>query len=273
MQFSKVALIGSLATVLAALPPANAQPPRAPMPMPMMSSSYIGVMLHQIDSDRAKALNLPEVEGVEVTRVGPDSPADKAGLKAGDVVLDYNGQRVESMEQFSRMVHETPPGREVKLGISRNGSAQTLMVKVGTRPMPVVAGVPPPGRFDIHMPDVPRSFMSWRSAALGVECESLDGQLAQYFGVKEGVLVRSVLTGSAAEKAGVKAGDVITRVGDGKVATPADVSSRIRSMHGTPIPLVVMRDHKEMTISVAISEDDRGSYEPEGRERSVNSVR
>src|SRR5277367_398402 len=111
MQFFKMALMGSVIAGLVAIPPANAQPPRAPMSMPMASGSYIGVMLHEINSERAKALNLPEVQGVEVTRVGPDSPADKAGLKAGDVVLDNNGQRVESMEQFSRMVHETPPGR------------------------------------------------------------------------------------------------------------------------------------------------------------------
>jgi serine protease Do len=271
MQFSKSALMCSLASCLAVLPPASGQAPRAPMPM--ASGSYIGVMLHEIDSDRAKALNLPEVAGVEITRVGPESPADKAGLKAGDVVLEYNGQPVESMEQFSRMVHETPPGREVKLGINRSGSAQTVVVKVGTRPLPGIAGLVPPERFDIHMPDVPRSFMSWRSAALGVECESLDGQLAQYFGVKEGVLVRSVLKGSAAEKAGIKAGDVITRVGDAKVATPADVSSRIRSAHGTPIPVVLMRDHKELTFSITINEDDRGGYAPEGRARAVNSIR
>jgi len=131
----------------------------------------------------------------------------------------------------------------------------------------------PPERFDIHMPDIPRSFMAWRSAALGVECESLEGQLAQYFGVKEGVLVRSVLKGSAAEKAGVKAGDVITRIGEAKVATPADVSSRIRAVHGAPVPVVVMRDHKEVTLTVTISDDDRGSYEPEGRAGAVNSIR
>jgi serine protease Do len=267
---SKMALIGSLAACLAVLPPASAQPPRVPVALP--SGSYIGVMLHEVDSDRAKALSLPEVGGVEVTRVGPDSPADKAGLKPGDVILEYNGQRVESMEQFSRMVHETPPGRDIKLAISRNGSAQTVMVKVGTRPMPGIVGAPPE-RFDIHMPDIPRSVMSWRSAALGVECESIQGQLADYFGVKEGVLIRSVLKGSAAERAGVKAGDVITRVGDSKVATPADVSSRIRSVHGTPIPLVLMRDHKEMTLTVTISEDDHGSYEPDSRTRAVNSIR
>lgn len=97
-----------------------AQTPRA------AGSSFIGVMVQEIDGHRAKALKLPEEAGVEVTRIEPDSPAETAGLKVGDVVLHYNGQRVEGMEQFSRLVHETPPGREVKLDIYRNGAPQTI---------------------------------------------------------------------------------------------------------------------------------------------------
>jgi serine protease Do len=117
--------------------------------------------------------------------------------------------------------------------------------------------MPPMG---IRMPDLPRSFMSWRSSALGVEVESLEGQLAQYFGVKEGVLVRSVLKGSSAEKAGIKAGDVIVRVEDSKVASPAELSSRIRALRGKPVPMVLMRDRKEMTLSVTLDEADRSDW-------------
>ena len=61
-------------------------------------TSFMGVMVQEIDSDRAKALKLREEAGVEVTRVETDSPAEKGGLKAGDVVMQYNGQRVEGME-------------------------------------------------------------------------------------------------------------------------------------------------------------------------------
>ena len=83
--------------------------------------SFLGVAIQEIDSDRAKALKLPEEAGVEVTRIAPDSPAEKAGIKTGDVLTQYNGQRVEGMDQFSRMVRETPSGREVRIGILRNG--------------------------------------------------------------------------------------------------------------------------------------------------------
>ena len=226
-----------------------------------MGGSYIGVMMQEVDSERAKALKLHEEGGVEITVVEPDSPAEKAGLKAGDVVLKYSGLRVEGMQQFAHMVHETPPGREVKIDISRAGAAQSVIVKVAQRKAPhmELGDMPPmPDRLDIHIPDLPRGFMTLRSSVLGVEAESIDGQLAQYFGVKDGVLVRSVMRGSAAEKAGIRAGDVIVRIDDARVATPADISGRLRTLHGKAASVVLMRDHKELTISVTISDDDPG---------------
>ncbi len=240
----------------------------APAPRTMhiaVGGSYIGVMVEEIDSSRAQALKLPGEYGVEITRVEPDSPAQRAGLKAGDAILEYNGQRVEGMEEFKRLVNETPVGREVKLDIVRNGAPQAIPLKVASRQptvtMNMQGGFPnAPGQFELHMPDIPRSFMSWRSAALGIEAETLEGQLAQYFGVKQGVLVRSVMKGSAAEKAGMKAGDVITRIDDSDVATPADISSRIRSLRGKQVPVVLMRDHKETTLSVTVSDDDRSQW-------------
>jgi serine protease Do len=221
--------------------------------------SYIGVMMQEVDSERAKALKLGDETGVEITLVEPDGPAERAGLKVGDVVLRYNGQRVEGNDQFARMVHETSPGREVKIEISRAGAIETVTVRVGQRkPRMEWGAAPPMPNIEIHMPDMPRSFMSLRSSILGVEAESIDGQLAQYFGVKEGVLVRSVSKGSAAEKAGIRAGDVITKLEDARVATPSDISARLRTLRGKSAPLVLVRDHKELTVTVTISDDDPG---------------
>src|ERR1019366_9919668 len=84
--------------------------------------SFLGVGIQEIDSNRAKELKLPDEAGVEVTRIAPDSPAEKAGIKTGDVITQYNGQRVDGMDQFCRLVRETPPGHEVKIGIIRNGA-------------------------------------------------------------------------------------------------------------------------------------------------------
>jgi len=212
--------------------------------------SYIGVMMQE--------MKLGDETGVEITLVEQDGPADKAGLKVGDVVLRYNGQRVEGNEQFARLVRETPPGREVKLEISRGGATQTVMVRIAQRKTPRIEWGDPPTHMDIHMPDMPRSFMQLRGSILGIEAESIDGQLAQYFGVKDGVLVRSVSRGSAAEKAGIRAGDVIMKIEDAHVSTPADISSRLRTLRGKSAPLGLVRDHKELTVTVAISDDDPG---------------
>src|SRR6266478_9621870 len=116
-------------------PPQPPRPPRAPrVVVQNAGSSFLGVGVSEIDSERAKALNLKEERGVEVKSVEDDSPAAKAGVKVGDVVLDYNGQRVEGSEQFVRFVRETPVGRAVKLLVSRNGAAQTLTATIASRP-------------------------------------------------------------------------------------------------------------------------------------------
>ena len=256
--------------------PAQAQPtPPTPPEVHIYQSgpsggSFLGVGVKEIDADRARALKLKEEAGVEITRVEDDSPAAKAGLKVGDAVLQFNGERVEGMEQFSRMVRETPPGREVKLTISRNGSLQTIVAKLGMRKGmtfgPQTFEIP---RLEIPpMPDIPRNIMSWRSPALGIEAEPLRGQLADFFGVKEGVLVRSVLKDSAAERAGLKAGDVIVKVNDARVTSPSEISSQLRSVQEKKnVALLVMREHRELTLTANIDNDEdmRGPRAPRAR--------
>ena len=233
----------------------------------MGSRSFLGVGVVEIAAERAKELNLKEERGVEITRVQEDSPAAKAGLKKGDVVLEYNNQRVEGTEQFVRLVRETPVGRTVELVIGREGATQTLTATIGKGKDHTIRIAPnidferlkdlQPLR-EFRMPDIPKLNMSWRSAQLGVLAESIEGQLADYFGVKEGVLVRSVMKNSAAEKAGIKAGDVILEVDGEKVDTPGEVSSTIRSARSKKtFPVTVMRNRKEMTLSVTLDEDRR----------------
>src|SRR5271169_3166375 len=85
------------------------------------SGSYLGVDTRDITADRLATLHLKDERGVEVTMVDQDAPAGKAGLKEQDVILTLNGTDVQSVEQLRRMIRETPPGRVVTLGVSRNG--------------------------------------------------------------------------------------------------------------------------------------------------------
>jgi serine protease Do len=244
------------------------------------SRAFLGVGVREVDADRAKALNLKEEYGVEVLRVDEGSPAEAAGIKVGDVVLAYNGQRVEGTEQFVRFVRETPPERTVKLSVVRDGAPQTIAVPLGTRKTQSFG----PSLEDLHiempegsftMPDVPRAMMSWRNSVLGVEAEALkDTQLATYFGVKDGVLVRSVANGTAAEKAGLKAGDVLLKVESDQITSPRDVTNAMREASRAgkkAIAVVLMREHKETTVSVAL--DDVQPSVPKPRASRVSQPR
>lgn len=258
--------------------PAPPEPPDAPV-VPMLwlsqSGSYLGVGVADVDEARAKALNLRESRGAELTKVDEQGPAGKAGLKAGDVVLEWNGQRVEGMDQFMRLVRETPAGREVKVSISRNGALQTVTMTTGSRREALrrTTRIEVPrfeGRtFEFTVPDMPSALMSWRSGMLGIEGESLTGQLAEYFGVKEGVLIRSVGSGTAAEKAGIKAGDVVTKIDQTGVTSPREITSALRAMgEKRTFPVSLSRDRKEMSLSVTLEEPASRTTVP--RARRVN---
>jgi serine protease Do len=95
-----------------------------------------------------------------------------------------------------------------------------------------------------------------QSPRIGIEGETLPGQLADFFGVKEGVLVRSVEANSAASKAGLKAGDVIVKVNAMPVSNTREISGIVRAMHKTAT-FTVVRNHKEITLNVEIAEERR----------------
>ena len=270
--------IGSLAAsafrAFGQTPPAAPSPPTPPAAAPQIRAlkqvisigggSYLGVGVKDIDAERAKALKLSDEYGVEVTSVEDDSPASKAGLKVADVVLEFNGHRVEGTAQFVRMIHETPAGRQSKFLVYRNGGSQQITATIATRAkktvtMPDMDAVREQmGKInlqieDIRMMDIPKAMMSWKSSMLGVEAEALESQLAQFFGVEKGVLVRSVAKGSAAEKAGLKAGDVITKVDDSKIAAPRDITSAIRNLkEKKTFPVTYVREKREATAQVTI---------------------
>ncbi|HYL76605.1 MAG TPA: PDZ domain-containing protein [Bryobacteraceae bacterium] len=238
--------------------------------------TYLGVSLAEVDANRGRELKLRETHGVEITRVESDSPAEKAGLKTGDVILEYNGQRVEGMEQFGRLVRETPPGREVKLQISRGGSTQTIAATTATRKVRTLNAGNMSEFFnkwdmpDIHLPDMSQVFTTVRSPVLGVEAENLSPQLATFFGVKDGVLVRSVTKDTAAEKAGIKAGDVITKVDGTTVTTPNELASALRAARSKKTFAVnLVRERRETSVNVTV--DDSNLERATPRVRTVHS--
>jgi serine protease Do len=226
------------------------------------SGSHLGVRLTDVDSDRAKVLRLGEARGAEVVSVEENGPAEQAGIRAGDVLLSYNGENIVGAQQLGRLVAETPQGRKVTMTYSRDGKVESATVTTGAPratsfSFPGGPGFDAPDLPNLAILDIPNPMLIWKNSVLGIEGESIDSQLARYFGVKRGVLIRSVEKESPAAKAGLKAGDVVTAIGDHEVSSPRDVSSFMRSArygHKT-ITVALTRDRKPITVSIPLPEN------------------
>src|SRR6201993_853884 len=182
------------------------------------TSSYLGVDISDVSSERMSALKLKEEKGVEVTMVDQDAPAGKAGIKEHDVILTMNNTAIESGAQLRRMIHETPAGRIISLGISRDGQPMTVKVQLADKHKEFGMTGPGMKNFhvnvpEIHIPDIDipsiNMVMVTSSARSGLMVENITPQLGEFFGVKDGngVLVRSVEKGSRAQRAGSRRGD------------------------------------------------------------------
>jgi len=226
------------------------------------TSSYLGVDISDVTAERLSALKLKEEKGVEVTMVDQDAPAGKAGIKEHDVILTMNGTSIESGAQLRRMIHETPPGRVVTFGLSRDGQPMTVKVQLADKHNEYVVHTSKPGDFhfqipEIHVPDIDIpaiQVMVTSSARSGLTMENITPQLGEFFGVKNGngVLIRSVEKGSRAEKAGFRAGDVIVKVNDQAVHDTSDFSHGMKSRSGNTATVVVVRDKKEQTLTLSL---------------------
>jgi serine protease Do len=257
----------------------------------------IGVRVRDVEPSDVTKQKLAGQAGAVIEQVDSQTPAAKAGLKAGDVVVGFDGERVRSARQLDRLVEETPPGRSVKMSIVRDSAK--LDVDVTPESSSFADAMPrmrdhaedsfsfkrdldsgrmaddalealrnrkferfavPSLEFDWDGGDVP---MIWGGRGrLGVSAEAVSGQLAAYFGVESGVLVRQVDESSAAAKAGVKAGDVITAVNGKAVKDAGELRRAIadateedsKDAKASEVTLAVTRDKKAITLKATIED-------------------
>ena len=227
-------------------------------------SSWLGVETQEVTAEKAKELKLTNEHGVVIGKVLSESPAAKAGLKENDVVTEINGQRVEGTAQFRRMIREIPAGRTVRLSVSRDGKQQTIEATLGKseeRHNGLMKAAPQTFTFRVpQMPDIPdvpgiewgNGFLAGGKPRLGIDAEDLSGQLGTYFGAPdgEGILVRSVNSGSPAEKAGVKAGDVITSLNGDRIRTTGELREKLAGVEaGKTAKLGVLRNKSNTTLN------------------------
>ena len=233
------------------------------------TSAYLGVDIADITTDRLGALKLKEEHGVEVTMVDQDAPAGKAGFREHDVLLTMNGTTIESKTQLQRMIHETPPGRVVTFGVSRDGQPMTIKLQLADRRTEFSYLAPKESKdkeFHFEMPQMPNMpdfdvpnvgvVVVHSSMRSGLMVENLTPQLGEFFGARNGngVLVRSVEKGSRADKAGLRAGDIITRVGDQPVHDTSDFTHALHGHSAGSVPVGVIRDKKEQTLTLTLPE-------------------
>jgi S1-C subfamily serine protease len=229
--------------------------------------SQLGVMVSDLESGGNGGVRIDEVEA--------GSAADKAGVKAGDIVIEFDGERVRSARQLTRLVQETPAGRAVTMAVRRGSDRQTLNVTPEAREAFVWNGrLGPELEREIErgverglrdLPERIEPFFDFRfdgmpsmgsRGRLGVELERLSDQLAAYFGATSGgVLVGAVTPESPAAKAGVKAGDVITRVNGTAVKDSRDVIAALRDVTDDGVvTLDIVRDKKATSLKATIEQ-------------------
>ena len=252
-----------------------------------LGGSRVGMVVRDVETADVAKEKLAGLAGAVVTDVNADSAAAKAGVKSGDVVTSFDGERVRSARQLERLVEETPAGRTVKMALQRAGAPVTVDV---TPEAPKTAQFFGPGTGDVmHWkelgPEVERGargmkvepfrfdmparsfewegdpgmpFMAASRGRLGVRVQDLSEELAAYFGVKSGVLVAGVEADAPAAKAGLKAGDVITAVNGAAIAYPSQLRSEVAKVEdGKTAELSVTRDKKPLSLKVEVTRQDR----------------
>ncbi len=247
-------LLFAAATLLPAAAAASGQPwPEA------HSGAYLGVQITAVTPQRAAALKLPDPAGAIITYVDQDGPACHAGLMENDVVVAFDGSKIDGPEQLQGMIHTAAPQKTVTLTIMRNGQRKDMKVTLGSWNVmshavsPAIAMGQPPLPPRVYAPDVEIPSFTVLSARHGLVVESLSPQLSDFFGVARGrgVLVRSVERGSPAAAAGLKAGDIILKVNDEPVHDMADWQRGMHSQSGK-LSIAILRDKHEQTVTMTL---------------------
>ncbi len=199
---------------------------------------WLGVSIQPLTPALAKSLQAPDTHGALVASIVPDSPAMKAGVKPGDVIVEYNGRPVGNADALPSVVAETPTGREVPVTVLRDGKRMQLTAKIAplAETQEAAAAANP------------------EKAPLGLAAESLTPRLARELGtrVAHGVVVREVRDGSRAAQAGIRPGDVIVEVDHHAVGSVADLT-RDLSAHPTGTPILMFVNRKGHDLFVAVS--------------------
>lgn len=207
-----------------------------------VSRGWLGVEIQDVSRQLAESFGLKNAAGALVASVVPDSPADKAGLKVSDIIVEFDGRRVELSSDLPHLVGRSKAGSKVPVTVFRNGKSKKVMVTVGELPTEVVDAshkAPTKKSSDEH---------------LGMVVDDLNDQLRERTGVAEGVIVIDVKNGDAAQ-AGLRRGDVITLINGQSIASVADFGRAVKALKKDDmVPIRIVRQGRPIFIPLKITE-------------------
>jgi serine protease Do len=214
---------------------------------------WLGVRIQTVNDELAEGLRLPQAKGALVANVTPGGPAEKAGIKQGDVILKFDGKEVDAMRTLPRMVAETPINKKVDVVVIRQGKEVTVQVVLGELTEEAEQASLPPGA---NQPEAPAK--EGKIAALGLTLSELSDALRDKFKLTadaKGVVVTKVEDNSAAAEKGLHEGDVIVEVDQQAVVTPGDVDTRVKEAKDRGyrvVTLLLFRDGDYQWVALRI---------------------
>jgi serine protease Do len=205
-----------------------------------VTRGYLGVTIQTITPALAKALKLQDQKGALVADVTPDSPAAKAGVQRGDVIVAYNGKEVADNHDLPAMVAGTPVGEQSTVTILRNGQKMQLAIKVGELPSEQTAG----------NATSPEGSVQPAQGKWGLQLQDLNPQLANQLNLesKKGVAVVGVKPGSQADEAGMQKGDIILEVNQQPVTSVHEAVKKLDGPKDNNLLLLVQRGHAKLFV-------------------------
>jgi serine protease Do len=208
---------------------------------------WLGVEIQQVTPDLAAGLGLDEPRGALVANVDPESPAGAAGIKAGDVILGFDGSSVKELRDLPRLVAAAKPGDTAAVLVLRDGKERTLDAKIGQmKADEIVARAENPAA-----PDAVEE-----SDVLGAALAPLSDMARAKFGLAkdvEGVVVADLAEDSPLLEQGIQPGDVIVKVGDASVTNPAEIERAAERVKASDKPVLLMlinRDGRDRFVAV-----------------------
>ncbi len=229
--------------------------------------AWLGITTQTVDEELADAFALSVDYGTIVNDVVADSPADKAQLTDGDVIIAFNSDKLYNYDDLLNFLEDSKPNETVILTVMRDDDTLNIDVTLGEAPkdsykrleyqngnLPNFPGMPPLP----NIPDMNFDFSFENSAYIGVQLTNLTNQLRTYFGVQDdiGVLVAEVEEDSPADKAGIKAGDIIIEADNNDISDYKDLKKTIAEKEeGDIVSITLMRDKNKKQFNIAVAEN------------------